>query len=191
MRCPKCKLENPSTAQRCDCGYDFAAGEMRKPYLRAAAGAKGGASVRDIVKSYKLNDVLGQRWAALIVDLFIFIVMLITPGLIRKSESDAPLIAVALLIPVYFIVLEGRWGATLGKLAAKIRVVDERGAVPGYWKAFLRTLLRLVEVNPIVIGGLPAAIVVAMSEYRQRLGDMIAGTYVLTAADTLRVRQGR
>lgn len=23
MRCPSCKLENPATATRCDCGYPF------------------------------------------------------------------------------------------------------------------------------------------------------------------------
>ncbi len=33
MTCPKCKLENPETAQRCDCGYDFLAKEMRQSYL--------------------------------------------------------------------------------------------------------------------------------------------------------------
>jgi len=187
MQCPKCRLENPSTAERCDCGYDFATGRMRESYARAAA-AKGPVDVRSIVKTYRLNDVLGQRWAALIVDLFLFILVLVTPGLVTKVDSDVPLILAAVFIPLYFVVLEGRWGLTLGKLAAKIRIVDDQGAVPGYRRATVRTLLRVVEVNPILLGGLPAAIVVAMSEHRQRLGDMIAGTYVLTAADVARVR---
>lgn len=26
--CPHCKLENPDSAERCDCGYDFASGSM-------------------------------------------------------------------------------------------------------------------------------------------------------------------
>jgi uncharacterized RDD family membrane protein YckC len=46
----------------------------------------------------------------------------------------------------------------------------------------------LVEVNPILLGGLPAAAVVALSPTRQRLGDLVAGTYVLTAADAARLR---
>lgn len=33
MQCPKCKLENPDTAQRCDCGYDFVTKRMEKSYL--------------------------------------------------------------------------------------------------------------------------------------------------------------
>jgi len=33
MTCPKCRLESFETAQRCDCGYDFEAKEMRTSYL--------------------------------------------------------------------------------------------------------------------------------------------------------------
>lgn len=36
MRCPKCQLENPPTALRCDCGYDFASGQMKASYLTGA-----------------------------------------------------------------------------------------------------------------------------------------------------------
>ncbi|MFH1467158.1 MAG: hypothetical protein ABIO70_22430 [Pseudomonadota bacterium] len=38
MRCPTCGLLNPPNAQRCDCGYDFAAGERRDSYLCATQG---------------------------------------------------------------------------------------------------------------------------------------------------------
>jgi len=32
--CPKCGLINPDNSMRCDCGYDFASGEMKDSYLR-------------------------------------------------------------------------------------------------------------------------------------------------------------
>lgn len=31
-KCPNCGLLNPTTAQRCDCGWDFASGQKKKPY---------------------------------------------------------------------------------------------------------------------------------------------------------------
>lgn len=34
-RCPKCKIHNPVTAIRCDCGYDFEAGLIKESYLLA------------------------------------------------------------------------------------------------------------------------------------------------------------
>ena len=33
MDCPNCKLVNPPTAERCDCGYDFRTGTMKESYL--------------------------------------------------------------------------------------------------------------------------------------------------------------
>ena len=35
MDCPRCRLVNPDEAERCDCGYDFASGEMKGSYLEA------------------------------------------------------------------------------------------------------------------------------------------------------------
>jgi hypothetical protein len=33
MDCPRCKLVNPATAVRCDCGYDLQTGTMQDSYL--------------------------------------------------------------------------------------------------------------------------------------------------------------
>jgi uncharacterized RDD family membrane protein YckC len=61
-------------------------------------------------------------------------------------------------------------------------VVDETGTPPGLIKALVRTALRLIEVNPLLAGGLPAAGFVAWAgPFRQRLGDLAANTYVVSA----------
>src|SRR5579859_7364637 len=48
--------------------------------------------------------------------------------------------SVIALYQIYFI---GRWGATLGKMATHIKVVDVKGQSIGYRKAFLRYVVDL------------------------------------------------
>src|SRR5262249_31409832 len=88
-----------------------------------------------------------------------------------------------LLIVLYYPLLEGLFGKTLGKLLCGLKVVDARGAAPGIGKAVVRTLVRFFEINPLMMGGLPAGIAVLASKKRQRLGDMAAGTFVLKTED--------
>ena len=40
MDCPNCRLVNPNTALRCDCGYDFQTGKIKESYVSDAAGGK-------------------------------------------------------------------------------------------------------------------------------------------------------
>ena len=40
----------------------------------------------------------------------------------------------------------------------------------------------------MLMGGIPAAIAVGVSKTRQRIGDMLAGTYVLRVEDVKRLR---
>ena len=61
--------------------------------------------------------------------------------------------------------------------------VDRDGHPPGFAKALIRTALRLIEVNPLLIGGFPAGIVMLATKRHQRLGDPRAGTCVARKAD--------
>jgi len=59
-------------------------------------------------------------------------------------------------------------------------VVRKLDGSPCDWKAALiRGALRLVEVNPILLGGLPAGLAIIASARKQRIGDMLAGTLVV------------
>ena len=70
----------------------------------------------------------------------------------------------------------------------RARVVDEQWEVPGLKRAFLRTLTRLIEVNPFMLGGIPAGIIAHYSKQGQRLGDMAGGTWVVASRDVARRR---
>jgi uncharacterized RDD family membrane protein YckC len=49
------------------------------------------------------------------------------------------------------------------------------------WRAALiRGGLRIIEVNPLLLGGLPAGLFVISTDRKQRLGDMLAGTVVVS-----------
>jgi uncharacterized RDD family membrane protein YckC len=129
------------------------------------------------------------RWLSTIIDyvsLTLFVVLL---ALIGKSAGLAgPGVAVGIAgVLLYFPITEGLWGRGLGKLITGLVVVDRDGRPPGLWKATVRTLLRLVEINPFLIGGIPAAIAVGVSQHHQRLGDMAADTFVIPKRALARV----
>jgi uncharacterized RDD family membrane protein YckC len=77
----------------------------------------------------------------------------------------------------YYIVLEAKWGATLGKLATSLRVVRETDEGPIGWRAsMIRNLLRLIDGIVLYAVGFVA---ICATSKRQRLGDMVAGTIVV------------
>ncbi len=79
---------------------------------------------------------------------------------------------------VYFTALEGRYGQTLGKFVSEIKVVNEDGSRVGYKAAALRTLLRLIDFLPILYA--VGALLIWSSDKRQRLGDIVAHTIVIS-----------
>ncbi|WP_459213671.1 RDD family protein [Paenibacillus kribbensis] len=83
----------------------------------------------------------------------------------------------------YYLLLEGYTGYTLGKFVFRIKVVNGEERPPGFHKSLIRTLLRLIETNPVLMGSLPAVISVLVTATGQRIGDLAAGTYVVKVRD--------
>jgi uncharacterized RDD family membrane protein YckC len=80
---------------------------------------------------------------------------------------------------LYFTVLEGRYGQTVGKMALKLKVLKEDGLPISYRDAAIRTILRVVDVIPFIVPYLLGAILIWSSDKKQRLGDRIAHTVVV------------
>ncbi len=91
-----------------------------------------------------------------------------------------PLLGAGFLIfLLYFVFLEGMWGATVGKMVMKIKVVREDGSPCGLGPAVIRNILRIIDILPFLyIIGL---IFMSRSDKKQRLGDKVAKTVVVKA----------
>jgi len=83
----------------------------------------------------------------------------------------------------YYAVPEWLFGTTLGKSLFSLRVRQLSGEPCTARQALIRTLLRLVEVNPVLFGAVPAGIAILSTSRRQRIGDLLAGTVVVRRAD--------
>lgn len=160
----------------------------------------GGVSRRHVHKGGALEARLryaglGIRFAALCIDFAIFCVIFfpvtrIVKGTWLMTASDHawvsgwiitdPLCIVFLFaMLLYFVVLEGLIGGTLGKLAVGIRVIGTDGSRTGIGRSVVRNLLRVID-------GLPAfnilgVILILRSPEQARFGDRVAGTRVVLA----------
>jgi uncharacterized RDD family membrane protein YckC len=89
-------------------------------------------------------------------------------------------VAVAAFLAYYFI-FEAIFSRTPGKFLMGLVVRKFDGSKCGWREAAIRTGFRILEVNPLFFGGLPACVIILISKNRQRLGDKVADTVVVRA----------
>jgi uncharacterized RDD family membrane protein YckC len=128
----------------------------------------------------------GSRLVAQIVDgIILLIVNYVLGATMAGATSFAlygaeayPLLgAGGVIFLLYFVILEGMWGATVGKMVMKIKVVREDGSACGLMPALIRNILRIIDALPFLyIIGL---IFMSRSDKKQRLGDRVAKTVVV------------
>ncbi|WP_379393478.1 RDD family protein [Paenibacillus lentus] len=134
------------------------------------------------------SSIIFRRWAATVLDLLIFVGLF---GTALFFDSIYLAYVITGFILLYYLLLEGFTGYTVGKYILRIQVVREDGRPPGFVKSLIRTLLRIVDTNPGLLGGLPAGICALVTKKRQRLGDMAANTYVVKVADLSFIKPSR
>ena len=140
-------------------------------------------TIPELSGSYDSAIVI-RRWAAMWLDLLAVLLLLGCFGLAFPSISEDLEVLLLFVVPtLYHTLLEGLSAFTPGKWLAGIRVTTATGDLPGLRRGFVRTLLRLIEVNPILAGGLPAGLIANYTRLHQRLGDILAGTYVVQLQD--------
>jgi uncharacterized RDD family membrane protein YckC len=154
-------------------------------------------TTQNVTLQYEVASV-GDRLVAALLDYLVLLGYGVLLGLFFKAISAdstpthainysdpaelAGVAVVALLVApfiFYFLVCEIFFnGQTLGKKARHLRVMRLDGTPPRLGDYFLRWLLRPLEI--IATAGGLATIVVLLNGRGQRLGDLLAGTTVLS-----------
>jgi uncharacterized RDD family membrane protein YckC len=195
--CPACGRYTVAAVRVCrECGgvlvgngdvFPRSAAPADRPLVSAGAPD----AVEMLARASRVHEMLFRRWLGTVIDFVMLVAMLVGPFYVLGDEGYWATLLVWLgAVVLYYPILEGFTGRTLGKVIARTKVVDDAGNAPGLRRAIVRTLVRLIEVNPVLLGGIPAALCVVYSAKHQRLGDMAADTYVLTTRDLARLRQG-
>jgi uncharacterized RDD family membrane protein YckC len=125
------------------------------------------------------------RFFAAQIDHAIAVVLFFAVGM-SLAESAGNIIAGAAALATYLcscFLPEWLLGTTAGKAVFSLRVRQVSGEPCTAWQIAIRTLSRLVEVNPLLLGALPAGIAILSTSRRQRIGDLLANTVVVRRSD--------
>ncbi len=184
--CPKCGKEVPSDAKFCtNCGAPLGVGPSAPPPPPSPGYAP----------PSPLAD-LGSRIVAGLID---WIIIGIVAAVLFFVAFAPFMFAGAWMMPtwgewgwfggmfgiqfflwlIYFTYFEGTSGQTLGKRVAHVRVVKEDGSRCDFGSALIRSILRIVDSLPFIY--ILGIILIAATDKRQRLGDMLAKTIVVKA----------
>lgn len=128
-----------------------------------------------------VGDASKARLVAVFIDHLIgFALMLFIVALVPERFPVIKAVFFFLIYLAYFIVLEARWSRTLGKYFQGLIVRKLDGRRCDWKAAIIRGGLRIIEVNPLLLGGIPAGLVVISTSRKQRIGDILAGTVVVS-----------
>ena len=128
---------------------------------------------------------VGIRLGSGLIDLTIQIVLLIVGIIVAEAVTpDEALGAVAVIVVVAVVIVLGpatletlTMGRTVGKLVLGTRTVRDDAGPISFHHAFIRALVGVVEIW--VFWGVPALVTSLVNSRGKRLGDLVAGTYVV------------
>lgn len=95
--------------------------------------------------------------------------------------TDPLCMSFLVVIVLYFVLLEGICGATIGKMLLGLKVIRVDGERAGLARSLLRNLLRVVDSLPAF--NILGVILILTSSERARFGDRVAGTRVIVRRD--------
>ncbi|UZH55941.1 RDD family protein [Salinimicrobium tongyeongense] len=128
---------------------------------------------------------VGERILAYLIDgllmlAYVIIVILLMGGLDANAGQEWLFISVVFLpLLLYFLLWESLWnGQSPGKAALQLRVVKLDGSKPAFSNYLVRWLLRIIDIS--MTSGSVAVVTILLNGKGQRLGDLAAGTTVIS-----------
>jgi uncharacterized RDD family membrane protein YckC len=156
-------------------------------------------TTQNVIINFKAASV-GERMLASLLDfavkaayvivvLYVFFNLLgISTIMDRLDFWSCMAIIILFFFPVmiYSVTLESIFeGQTIGKKIVKIKVVKIDGYQASFGDYLIRWLFRIVENN--MLGGLIGLISICISDKTQRMGDMAAGTAIITLKNNISI----
>lgn len=127
---------------------------------------------------------VGKRFVAIVIDFIIlfgvaYAIAAATGGTTEGGFelNGAPALLWFVVVIGYFVLMEARTGATVGKMVLGMRVRALDGSPITMRQSLIRNVLRIVDG---LFGYLVGAIFVWTSDLKQRLGDRVAETVVVS-----------
>ena len=145
------------------------------------------ASVGERIGAYFL-DLIVKIAYGIVVSMIFFYWLNIDRLMTNLDNWSRVSIILFLYFPIiiYSITLESIFeGQTIGKKLTKIKVVKIDGYQAGFGDYLMRWFFRLVDIS--IFSGIIALISVISSKKSQRLGDMVAGTSVITLKNKINI----
>jgi len=158
------------------------------------------STTQNVVINFKAASV-GERMLASLLDFLIKVAYIIVIGyvffyllgvdrLVDSVEDSWSKFAIILFfffpVIIYSVTLESIFeGQTIGKKLIKIKVVKFDGYQAGFGDYLIRWLFRIVENN--LMGGLIGLVAMIVNSKTQRMGDMAAGTAVITLKNNISI----
>jgi uncharacterized RDD family membrane protein YckC len=137
---------------------------------------------------------IGDRILAFLLDILIIVGYAILASFaiaglgMEKGEQWVYYLIIGLPVFLYYLLWEiFNNGRTPGKAALEIRVVKLDGSRPRFSQYLIRWLLRLVDIS--FSSGSIAVVTILLNGKGQRLGDLAAGTTVITEKKQLNISQ--
>jgi len=149
-------------------------------------------TTQNVTIAYEMASLM-NRIIAWFIDLVIIVVAIIVismlTNLITSSGDAMILVAGLIIVPLFFFyTLIWEWstsGATPGKMAMRLQVVRLDGKPLSFMDHVLRWSFRMVDIYFSL--GAMAIVLINLSDYAQRLGDLMSNTTVIRKSSSLSV----